>query len=180
MFYVCNIDGNDISVIDTRDAVVEVVTREYLFDLRRNHGVLVAGMTDDSIDVCDGAWLEDEFFQWCVQEVNNEFSNSRFKSDEDIFHFLTCKFYKIYRYTLDLKLPQVLGKDNMWHFISDCIAEVCRLHSFTCKVFHAGSISTSSVGSKLIYKNLGIEVYTYINKDGKKAYRIEYLELSGT
>lgn len=91
MLYVCIVDDRGIGVIDTTDAVLEFVTRETLFSLR-DKGIKIAGMTDGSINICSGDWLEDEFFQCCVQKVNSEFKKKRFKDDKEIMGYLTVAY----------------------------------------------------------------------------------------
>ena len=60
MLYVCDIKSNDISVIDTKDAVVEIVSREVVYDYF-NRGVSIAGVSGNSIHICRGKELENEF-----------------------------------------------------------------------------------------------------------------------
>lgn len=173
MLYVCEVNGNDISVIDTKDAVVEVATREDLFSLRVK-GVLIAGMTDDSINVCNGAWLEDEFFQCCVQSVNTRFRHKGFKNDEEIFKFLVTEFNSLYKEVHDLKVTPVIP-DSMYHFTADCIKEICRLHNMKCIVDKQGRRDSSldNVTISRVYKNLGIEVYSGVLSE-RKFFRVVY------
>ena len=55
MLYVCDIKSNDISVIDTKDAVVEIVSREVVYDYF-NRGVSIAGVSSNSIHICRGSY----------------------------------------------------------------------------------------------------------------------------
>ena len=172
MLYVCGINGDSINVIDTNDSIVETVTREAVFNLRKQ-GVFIAGVTDESIDVCNGAWLEDEFFQYCIGIINNKFNRRPFKSDEEIFKFLVIEFNSLYKGVKNLSATPVVS-DSMYHFTADCIAEICRLHNMSCKVFKSGTVLYSEVTSTRVYKNLGITVYTYRTQDNKKAFRVMY------
>lgn len=167
MLYVCDINDDNISVIDTADSVIEVVTREKLFKLRKR-GVLIAGMTDGSIDICNGSWLEDEFFQCCVREVNNHFKRKGFKNDTEIFKYLVHEFNSQYTSVNDLKLTPVIS-GGIHHFTADCIAELCRLHGLSCVVGNSnGAMSVK------VYKDLGIIVYAYKTQGNKKAFRLTY------
>lgn len=173
MLYVCIVDDRGIGVIDTTDAVLEFVTRETLFGLR-DKGIKIAGMTDDSINICSGDWLEDEFFQCCVQKVNSEFKKKRFKDDKEIMGYLTTSFLREFKDVANLKMTPVYSC-SMWCFVCDCIKEVCRLGGIDCYASKASKNDSFMPSAKLVYQHTSFCCYS-CHLNGKKAFKLTYLE----
>ena len=165
MLYVCDIKSNDISVIDTKDAVVEIVSREVVYDYF-NRGVSIAGVSSNSIHICSGKELENEFFRYCVNDVNNIFSHKSFNNDSDIFKYLVSSFKSCYRGVANLQITPVISID-INTFTVNCISEVCRLHSLQCDIIK------DSIQSNQVYKDSDITVYAYRAQNNMKAFKIK-------
>lgn len=166
MLYICDIENDNISVIDTEDAIVEVASKSNLLIYRKN-GVLIAGMTDGSFSVCDGEWLRDEFFQCNVQGVYKKFSKARFKNDNEVFKYLVESLSKCYD-NVDKRLITKVCNCTRTCFVVQCICELCRMSKVECLVNEK-----RHKDSNLVFKSNELSVYAEII-NSRKSFKIEW------